>query len=333
MYTDFKDGPRLEEESITSLIDKYKFLPYTARYWGQHAKRWENKLDAQLAEGNESSARAVVQTPHNPLRESGRRNQTKRVFDIQNLLSAFVEPEQRNAAALSYQISAYSRGRRMKYWKQEEAYSVTPLHMAARFGLCQVLKTLLSSKDGVSVNANQRTKMGTTPIISAASCGHVEAIRILLDHGADLLPQNWYGNALHCAAEAGQCEAIKLLVSYGMDPNIRSPQGYLPLSCCLDNDHVTAFETLLDFGADIHLPTCVPGDATNSIFHDAVEQECVRIVDSILHHRWFDLKSRNDEGKTVIDLAADLYDPTIFTRLLKASAEVNVENEKSVMER
>ena len=83
-------------------------------------------------------------------------NSTNEV-DIQRLVSAFLQPERRNEAALSTQIKEYSRGRKEWYWKAEEAYSVGALHLAARFGLCNNLRSLLASKDRISTDINQRT--------------------------------------------------------------------------------------------------------------------------------------------------------------------------------
>jgi ankyrin repeat protein len=98
--------------------------------------------------------------------------------------------------------------------------------------------------------------MGTTPIIKAASRGFVSTVKILLDRGADPHLENWYGNALHCAAEAGNCATIRELVTYGMSPN--SCKQYLrsPLSCTIDNDHADAFEILITLGADINGIDC-----------------------------------------------------------------------------
>jgi hypothetical protein len=62
--------------------------------------------------------------------------------------------------------------------------------MATRFGLCNSLRSLLASKDGISMDINQRTEIYTTAIILAASGGQVEAIQILLDHDAEPMLEN-----------------------------------------------------------------------------------------------------------------------------------------------
>jgi len=209
---DFK-GPKPDMHSIKSLLEGYKLLSYAASFWGQHVKEWVIKLDDRPA------------------------GQIERAIDLQTVLTDFLCPDRRNAAALSNQIKEFSRRRKRHYWRYQKAYSVTPLHMAAGFGLCHTLQTLLEPKERVNLSINQVTKIvGSTPIILAASGGHFKALQLLLEHGAEPGLRNWYGNALHCAAEAGQFTSIQELVACGMGPNIRTEDGRLPLSCTLDHD-------------------------------------------------------------------------------------------------
>ena len=165
------------------------------------------------------------------------------------------------------------------YWEVDEAYSVTPLHMVARFGLCDSLRNLLvSDRQGARVDINQKKKIGTTAVIlAAASDGRVEAVRILLDHGADPSLENWYGNALHCAAEAGQSESIRELVARGMDPNQHRTHGFSPLACTLDNDQAEAFETLISCGANVNA-VFEPQEGLRKRRKSWVEEEKARVA-------------------------------------------------------
>ena len=103
---------------------------------------------------------------------------------------------------------------------------------------------------------NQATAIvGTTPLIMAASAtvGSLETVRLLKERGARLHQENWYGNALHCAAENGKTRMCQYLIEYGLDPNRRSRKGRgkTPLDCTLDNDHVETFQALLRLGAKL----------------------------------------------------------------------------------
>jgi ankyrin repeat protein len=307
MLMDFKDGPKPDICSIRHLLEGYKFLPYASSYWGQHIKEREIKLD------------------DNP------GGQIKRADDIQTVVTNFLHADHRNAAALSNQIREFSRGRKRHYWRHEEAYSVTSLHMAAGFGLCHTLQTLLESKERINLNVNQPTKVvGSTAIILAASGGHVKAVQLLFKHGAEPGLRNWYGNAMHCAAEAGQSASIQELIACGMEPNIRTEDGRLPLSCTLDHDEVTTFETLVRNGADVTLPTDDldhPNGPGYSILHEAVSMDCVGIVNLILRNRWVEAEIKTHWGQMPMHLAACRPHATILKRLLEADEDVNVKDD------
>ncbi|KAI9155586.1 putative ankyrin repeat protein [Paramyrothecium foliicola] len=307
MLTDFKDGPKPDRCSITSLLEDYKFLPYAASFWGQHVRELEVRLDAKSC------------------------NHIKEVVGIQKILTDFFHPDRRNAAALSSQIREFSRKRRIHYWRPEEAYSVTPLHLAASFGLCHTLQSLLKPDKRADLNINQATKViGSTPIILAASGGHVKAIQLLLEHGAQPGLRNWYGNALHCAAEAGQSTSVQLLIASGMGPNIRTEDGRLPLSCAMDHDEVATFETLARYGADTALLTDDRDDSNGSgysILHEAVLMDCVGIVNLILRNRWLDAEIKTHWGQTPVHLAACRPHSAILKRLLETGADVNVKDD------
>lgn len=94
--------------------------------------------------------------------------------------------------------------------------------------------------------------IGTTPLIMAASSNQLDTVQLLHDRGVDLYQENWYGNALHCAAEAGKTQVCQRLIELGLDPNRRSRQGSgkPPLHCTLDQDHLETFQMLIRLGAD-----------------------------------------------------------------------------------
>mmetsp|Transcript_20032 Transcript_20032/g.49828 ORF Transcript_20032/g.49828 Transcript_20032/m.49828 type:complete len:171 (-) Transcript_20032:1901-2413(-) len=97
---------------------------------------------------------------------------------------------------------------------QTNAYLRTPLHKAAYYsGAPDVIASLVAR--GADVNA--RDKGNWTALHLATRNGHLEAMRILLDEGAELAVQDakhgW--TALHLAVIAGQVEAAKMLVGAG----------------------------------------------------------------------------------------------------------------------
>lgn len=95
--------------------------------------------------------------------------------------------------------------------KQVNAYLRTPLHKAAYYsGAPEVLLSLLER--GADVNA--RDKGNWTPLHLATRNGHLEAVSILIEAGAELDVQDskhgW--TPLHLAVITGQMQAAKLLV-------------------------------------------------------------------------------------------------------------------------
>lgn len=98
--------------------------------------------------------------------------------------------------------------------RQVNAYLRTPLHKAAYYsGAPEVIESLI--RRGADVNA--RDKGNWTPLHLATRNGHVEAVKIFLDAGAELTVQDskhgW--TPLHLAVIAGQTEAARLLVAAG----------------------------------------------------------------------------------------------------------------------
>ena len=74
----------------------------------------------------------------------------------------------------------------------------TASHICSYFDLEDLLLNLLE-EGNLPVNATNN--MGTTPIIKVASKGYIPSVGLLLNIGADLDMENWYGNALYCVAE------------------------------------------------------------------------------------------------------------------------------------
>lgn len=136
----------------------------------------------------------------------------------------FLRSPHLRAAATQANYSCY--GYNWNYCQPGECLSDTALHFACWGGLEKIVYQLLCEEE---VNVNLQTLIGTTPILSAAGAGHEKIVQMLLDYKADPYIENWYGNALHCAAEAGRCAVIRLLVSHGMSPSTQGRDGAMPV--------------------------------------------------------------------------------------------------------
>ena len=91
---------------------------------------------------------------------------------------------------------------------------ITPIYMASQLGHAEVVNTLLEH----GVDANRLVK-GYPPLMVACQLGHAEAAKALADHGANV---NWTDpltghSIIYQSALSGQTAAIKVLLEHGAD--------------------------------------------------------------------------------------------------------------------
>ena len=114
---------------------------------------------------------------------------------------------------------------------------------AALRQLIKTDKSLLSARD----------KDGSTPLHCAAWKGHGEAVRLLLDAGADIHAKSQndhYGDTpLHAAAHGNQKDVVKLLIEYGANVNARNRAGRTPLGETTSHNATAAAKLLIAAGA------------------------------------------------------------------------------------
>ena len=167
--------------------------------------------------------------------------------DVDELAHRFLGAGPQRSCAC--QIFQYIKDRREEYWEVDEAESYNGLFIAATFGLESLARRLLDSQE---VDINSKTVMGTTALIAAASYGHKGLIKMLLERGANVQMENWYGTALHCAAESGKVKALLDVLPLDFDIDVRNAYGRTALHCATDNGHTSAMQALIDRGADVN---------------------------------------------------------------------------------
>jgi Ankyrin repeats (3 copies) len=123
---------------------------------------------------------------------------------------------------------------------------------AGRYGCIELMLEFLQA--GVGVNA--RNGSGGTPLMTAAAGGNAEAIRLLIEAGADVnarddrqgkTPLMWLVAAKHpVRAYLG---AARLLLNAGADPNIRANDGTTALDWAMDGRPKQLVELLRQAGA------------------------------------------------------------------------------------
>jgi uncharacterized protein len=90
----------------------------------------------------------------------------------------------------------------------------TLLHVAASFGRTEIVKNLLDL--GIDINRRGGVFDGGA-INEAATDGHIEVVRLLLKHGAELDISEPTRNPLFGAIHGGHLDIVRLLAETGID--------------------------------------------------------------------------------------------------------------------
>ena len=147
-------------------------------------------------------------------------------------------------------------------WAPLDSEDYKLFHQAADEGDTQRLATLVKDRD-IDVNALYGDGIeGRTLLHEAAAHGREDTIVFLLDHGVavDILDRDQFGctTPLFHAARKVQFEAMRILLEAGADINVRGPNdsmagsAVLPDAVTVTQDHIRSIELLLDWGFDVN---------------------------------------------------------------------------------
>ena len=122
----------------------------------------------------------------------------------------------------------------------------TPLMLAATMGHVDAARLLIENEANVELAG----KAGATALAIASAMGHVDVMDILIRKGnADVDSQHPFAGTtpLHWAAEMGNTDAIVLLCDSGADPEMKKKStGGTALHTASDTNQTASVETLLD---------------------------------------------------------------------------------------
>jgi len=86
----------------------------------------------------------------------------------------------------------------------------------------------------------------------AAENGGVEAVRVLLEHGANVSAEDKEARApLHGATNDGSVELVRMLFAHGADVNTRTKDSSTPLHITAGNGSVEVVRVLCEHGANV----------------------------------------------------------------------------------
>ncbi|KAJ0060278.1 hypothetical protein NL108_007779 [Boleophthalmus pectinirostris] len=161
----------------------------------------------------------------------------------------------------------------------------TPLFTAARGKHLHCLLALLRA----SADPNGSSHNLSSPVLTAAREGDVDVLRILLKYGAEVNDRSKVvilssmvkvsSGPLYLAAVYGHIDCFKLLLLYGADPDyncidalvlglMKQPKTVLEM-CLRHGCGVEYIQLLIDFGANVYLPTLIIEKSTKQ--NEAVE--------------------------------------------------------------
>ncbi|MEE6513773.1 hypothetical protein FKM82_021583 [Ascaphus truei] len=162
--------------------------------------------------------------------------------------------------------------------------------------------------------------------MEAASAGHVEVARILLEFGAGI---NTHSNefkesALTLACYKGHLDMVRFLLEAGADQEHKTDEMHTALmEACMDG-HVEVARLLLDSGAQVNMPA----DSFESPLTLAACGGHVELA-ALLIERGANLEEVNDEGYTPLMEAAREGHEEMVALLLAQGANINAQTEET----
>ena len=138
---------------------------------------------------------------------------------VVRLCNALLDPSDSRWLPFSELDGAWSYGSFERYMKESKNFYPNPLYYASLLGLYETIKYILGCGMDVNIMGGPRA----TPLQAAASSGHTDSVRLLLDHGADvdlLSPSSGFGNALQAAAAFGREGVVNMLLDHGANANL-----------------------------------------------------------------------------------------------------------------
>jgi ankyrin repeat protein len=198
-----------------------------------------------------------------------------------------------------------------------QAQAGTDLFEAVRNNNLEALRTAVAE----NANLEPRSSRGVTPLMHAAAFGSPQAVKILIDAGADVNAKDGFG-ATALVWAAGDAAKAKMLVEHGADVNARTTNGRTPLIVAAIHDgNAATVRRLLDQGADIKTAD-EQGETALLVAAHADAFDTVKL----LLERGADPNETDKAGFTPL-LNASAHGNTDMMRLLiEKGAKVNVAN-------
>lgn len=198
----------------------------------------------------------------------------------------------------------------------------TALQAASQNGHLEVIKILLFHKADVEIEDND----GDRAVHHAAFGDEPVVMELLAQAGADLNARNKRRQtALHISVNKGHLSVVKNLLALGCHPSLQDEDGDTPLHDAISKKRDDMLSLLLDNNADI---TLTNSNGFNALHHAALRgnPSAMRILLQKLPRPWI-VDEKKDDGYTALHLAA-LNNHTMVARMLvrQGKAHMDLQN-------
>ena len=195
----------------------------------------------------------------------------------------------------------------------------TCIHHAVGEGCSQdVLRTIVNH--GADVNVTNKNNI--TTLMTACKKGMKDAIKVLLNTGADPNAADADGNTcLHYTARNDCCtEILQTIISHGADVNATDKKKVtaLMLACAKGNED--AINVLLDAGT---YPNIADANGDTCLHYTARKEFCTEILQSIITHG-ADVNATNKKNVTALMMACVKGNKDAINILLNTGADPNI---------
>lgn len=199
------------------------------------------------------------------------------------------------------------------------------VHRAIKAHDLDTLARLLAAGDDPNECSTEQPSWSplSAAIYEATKGGDTEAVALLLRHGANC--NAWEGSRdatpLLRALWDGHRDAALMLLAAGADPNVRSGEGEVPISMCVEQGDLKMAATLLRAGATKSIGESTTPTGMNALGHaaDRLDIEMIRLLlvwgasttarDVDRHTARERLPKRTEENAEKWDLALELLSP------------------------
>lgn len=205
-------------------------------------------------------------------------------------------------------------------------FDMTPLHAAAIRGHTDIARWLV--EHGAEVNPDNTATI-ESPLHKAANYNKITTVEYLLSAGARV--NNTGPNdisPLHCAASNASLPLISLLIEHGANVNAQNNYCATPLCSAIYRGDLAVVRKLIAHGAIVNLQTSLKNYDTP--LHIAITASYLDIAQELLD-RGADINATGMcDGKTPLYLAIDQNNTGMVNLLISRGANVNLVDEHNI---